>query len=227
MIKIVCISDTHCQLDKVKLPKGDILVHAGDALSRGTFNEFTEFMGHMEQIKDDYKHVIYVPGNHDRITEINEFIVKQECKSKDIIYLNDTGIELEEIKFWGSGVTPRFHNWAWNRDSGTSGTSYRKDHIDYDPIQKHWDLIPKDTEILITHGPPKGYLDKSVYDGKQCGCEYLLKKIKKINPKYHIFGHIHYYGGQVDFLNKNTTLVNAAVCNEQYQPKNKIVVLEY
>ncbi len=43
-MKIVCISDTHCQLRKVKLPDGDILVHAGDALSIGNLSEFMTFI---------------------------------------------------------------------------------------------------------------------------------------------------------------------------------------
>jgi hypothetical protein len=60
-----------------------------------------------------------------------------------VIYLNDSGVEIDGLKFWGSPVQPYFHNWAFNRIG--------------DDICKHWELIPLDTDILITHGPVKGF----------------------------------------------------------------------
>lgn len=36
-IRFVCVSDTHNQT--VKLPKGDVLIHAGDLTNQGTFSE--------------------------------------------------------------------------------------------------------------------------------------------------------------------------------------------
>ena len=224
MTKIVCISDTHCKLNQVKLPDGDILVHAGDALSRGTLSEFMEFVNQLEKIKVKYKHIIYVQGNHDRITEQNESLVKDECASRDIIYLNDTGITLEGISFYGSAVTPRFHDWAWNRDSEQGGTSVGPSNPKYDPIQKHWDLLPEKVDILITHGPPYGVLDKSVYDGALCGCQHLMKKVLEVEPKFHIFGHIHNWHGKEK--RGNTTFVNASSCTEEYKAINKPIVLE-
>jgi len=225
-MKMVCISDTHCQLNKVKLPDGDILVHAGDALSRGTLSEFTNFLNKMEKLANNkYKHVIYVPGNHDIITELNEDLAKKECASRNIIYLNNSEVSIEGIKFYGSGITPRFHNWAWNRDSGSSGTSYRKENPNYKSIDPYWDAIPEDTDVLITHGPPKGVLDISVYDGKECGCNYLWHRVQQVEPTFHIFGHIHEWGGQKVTL-RNTTFINASVCTEQYKPLNNVLVVD-
>lgn len=225
-IKLVCISDTHCQLSKIKLPKGDILVHAGDALSRGSHSEFISFINKMEKLaKNKYKHVIYVPGNHDWITELNEPLVKQECASRGVIYLNDSGITIDGFKFWGSAITPRFHDWAWNRDSDDCGTSKPPGHPIYKPIKLHWDMIPDDTDVLITHGPPKGFLDKSIYSGEHCGCPYLVKRVAEIKPKYHIFGHIHNWHGTYD-LGDGTVLINASSCTESYKPLNKPIVVE-
>jgi len=221
MIKIGCISDTHCQLDSVDIPDCDILVHAGDALSRGTYSEWTRFLDRYSILP--HKHKIYVPGNHDRITEQDEDLIKKECAEAGVIYLNNTGITLDGIKFWGSEITPRFHNWAWNRDSGISGTSYSRFEEDYDPIEPYWDMIPDDIDVLITHGPPNGILDLSVYSGDLCGCNYLLKKVEEIKPKYHIFGHIHqWHGMKVG----TTTFINASICNEQYAPINKPIIVE-
>lgn len=224
-MKLVCISDTHCKLNKIKLPDGDILIHAGDALSRGTESEFLDFIYKLKKIKVKYKYIIYVPGNHDIITEQDEDFCKRLCASAGVIYLNNSGVTLEGIRFWGSAVTPRFHNWAWNRDSGTSGTSYKSDDSRYDPIQPYWDQIPDDIDVLITHGPPKGILDVSIYNGENCGCQYLLDKVMEIQPKYHVFGHIHHYGGSHKEIN-NIVFVNAAVCDEQYKASNKVKVVE-
>lgn len=221
-MKIVCISDTHCQLNKIYLPEGDMIIHAGDALSHGTYSELVTFLNRYE--KTDYKHKIYIPGNHDRISEINEELVKQECVDRDIIYLNDLGITIEGIKFWGSGVTPRFHDWAWNRDSGEKGTSKHEDHPSYNPIDPHWDKIPDDVDVLITHGPPHGILDISVYSGDLCGCEKLLEVVNRVKPRYHIFGHIHHYHGTKTI--DDTTFINASICTESYRPTNKPFVIE-
>ena len=95
----------------------------------------------------------------------------------NITYLNDSGVTIEGIKFWGSPVTPWFHNWAFNRVG--------------EEITKHWDLIPADTDVLITHGPPKGILDETVHGRLHVGCGHLLKKVLEIKPKVHVFGHIH------------------------------------
>lgn len=220
-IKMVCISDTHCQLGKMDIPEGDILVHAGDALSHGTRRELSNFLYQYEKLPHAYK--IYVPGNHDRITEENEQLVKDECASRNIIYLNDSGINILGYNFWGSAITPRFHDWAWNRDSMNCGTSVPKDHPKYKSIKPHWDMIPENTDVLVTHGPPKGIMDMSIYNGVHCGCPHLLNKVQEIKPKYHIFGHIHNWHG----INVGeTTFVNASSCTEQYNPVNPPIELE-
>lgn len=226
-IKMVCISDTHCQLSKIKLPDGDILVHSGDALSRGTLTEFTRFinkMGNLAQKK--YEKVIYTPGNHDIITEENESLAKQMCAERGVIYLNDSGIKIDDFNFWGSAVTPRFHDWAWNRDLEQDRHNRETHYLPFKAIQDHWDLIPDDTNVLITHGPPKGFLDISVYSGVHCGCPQLLEKISNLkNLKYHVFGHIHNWHGIYD-LGNGTKLVNASNCTESYKPTNPPIVVD-
>lgn len=224
MIKIVCISDTHTQLVHVDVPDGDALIHAGDALNRGTEEEFTQFIQDYKELP--HKHKIYVPGNHDRYIERNESEALELFNKNNIHCLIDSGIEIEGINFWGSPVTPRFGNWAWNRDSDHQGHSLEPDEYFYDPIQPHWDLIPSTVDILITHGPPIGILDMSVYNGALCGCPRLLKKIKEVKPKYHVFGHIHFYGGQTK-QEGETIFINASVCNEQYRPVNQIISIDY
>jgi len=224
MTKIVCISDTHCQLDEIEVPEGDILIHAGDALSRGTYSEFSEFIKRFSALPHKYK--VYVPGNHDRVTELNEELIRDDCTALGVRYINNESLEILGIKFYGSGITPRFHDWAWNRDSGDGGTSYGPNNINYDPIKPYWDAIPDEVDVLITHGPVKGILDVSVYDGRQCGCYYLLQRVMDIKPKYHVFGHIHNWGGMTEVV-EGVTFINASVCNEAYDPTNEIVTIDY
>ena len=51
-------------------------------------------------------------------------------------------------------------------------------------------MIPKDTDILLTHGPPCSIGDKTIH-GNHEGCVDLLNAVRRVKPKYHLFGHIH------------------------------------
>jgi Icc-related predicted phosphoesterase len=202
------LSDTHNQHAKFKCEGGDILIHAGDATLRGTEVEILNFLDwYAEQ---DYSHLIFVPGNHDFGFERIPKLLAEACQDRNIILLNDSGVYVEEIKIWGSPVQPWFHNWAFNRDRGPD-------------IKHHWDMIPQDTEILITHGPPAGFLDVVTNaDGTpngRVGCQDLMDKILKSQIKLHVFGHIHEARG-VDYLGP-TTFVNASCLDRMYCPQSK------
>jgi len=88
-------------------------------------------------------------------------------------------------------------------------------------------MIPNNTDILVTHGPPLGILDQS-YPHKytdHLGCEELLEAVSRVKPKINIFGHIH--GGAGYWYNDGTHFVNASVLNEAYKPNNiPVTVLE-
>jgi hypothetical protein len=92
-------------------------------------------------------------------------------------YLEDSGVVVEGYWIWGSPWSPRFFDWGFNADRGQQ-------------IEQYWNLIPPDTEVLITHGPPKDILDNCM-DGFHAGCEVLAAKINQIKPLVHLFGHIH------------------------------------
>ena len=86
-------------------------------------------------------------------------------------------------------------------------------------------MIPENTDILITHGPPYGYLDKLPHIPENLGCELLRNRVDVIKPKIHVFGHIHYGYGYVN--NGDTHFINAAVLGEQYTYVNKPVDVEW
>ena len=75
-------------------------------------------------------------------------------------------------------------------------------------ISKHWKKIPANTDIQITHGPPYGILDKNRV-GFSAGCPSLKRAVKRIQPKLHVFGHIHEDSGMVKL--ERTTFLNACV----------------
>lgn len=207
-MRIVCISDTHDFHNEVVIPQGDILIHAGDCTGWGRMDQFKDFVDWFSGIH--YKYKIFIAGNHDWCL----FRSKEECTKlmTNIIYLEDESIEIEGLKIYGTPWQPEFCNWAWNLP--------RNSELLAEKVEK----IPNDTNILITHAPPAGILDKTL-EGESTGCELLLDKLNSLQQlKMHIFGHIHEdYGVK---LEKNITFVNASICTRQYYPDNKPIVVE-
>jgi len=215
-LKIVCISDTHTMHNQIKIPEGDIILHGGDISYRGTKQEIKEFLEWYEQL--NFKHKILIAGNHDWGFEKDPNFFAAMCKGYGITYLNDSGIELEGIKFWGSPVQPAFCDWAFNRARSEESSKDPYDNMDYqyDTIKPHWDKIPKNTDVLITHGPPHGILDETVRGKLNVGCEELLKAIARVKPKLHVFGHIHEARG-IKVIN-GVTHMNASSVDLSYNP---------
>ena len=207
-MKIIAISDTHGKHQHLKLPKGDMIIHAGDISRTGLKSEVLDFLNWYGALDFPYK--IFIAGNHDFYFEKESEKEIKNIIPKDVIYLNDSGILIEGIKIWGSPIQPWFFDFAFNRKRG-------------EEIAKHWELIPEDTDILVTHGPAFGVLDKTVV-GKEVGCTDLLEYIKKIKPKFHIAGHIHEAYGQVEI--EGTNFINASVLNLNYRLVNEPVVFE-
>ncbi len=93
-------------------------------------------------------------------------------------------------------------------------------------LHDRWMKIPEDTDVLITHGPPKGIGDEALA-GLWCqnvGCVDLLHRIKQLRLKAHIFGHIH--EGYGEYTLGRTRLVNASTCTLWYVPENPSIVLD-
>lgn len=207
-MRLVCISDTHGRHQTLTLPAGDVLIHAGDCTSTGKMDETLEFLQWFSEV-GDYAHRILVAGNHDFVFEDYPKKISQALPS-NIHYLQDSGVELGGLKFWGSPYTPFFNNWAFN----CRGQA----------IEPHWDIIPPDVDVLITHGPPYEVLDTLLEDGQQVGCPFLKRALERHPPKLHIFGHIHEEYGQVQ--TEQTHYVNASICNPDYRPVNAPVVVD-
>jgi Icc-related predicted phosphoesterase len=217
--RITFISDTHTKHDKLNgfLPGGDILLHSGDLTSRGYIGEIESFMKWYDKI-DNYDTKIFIAGNHDfGFQNDNEKLRGLLTGYKTIDYLEDELMMVGEdydnmIKIWGSPWQPEFHNWAFNLPRG-------------EKIKEKWDMIPVDTDILITHGPAFGKLDYVPYDNINVGCEELLTRIQEIKPKIHLCGHIHSGRGVV--FSEGTLYVNASVLNDRYEFRNKPITIDF
>lgn len=221
-MKITAISDTHtrhryCEAD---LPGGDLLIHAGDFMNSGHHQrEATEFFDWFTTIKG-YDKKVFIAGNHDRLLENDPTWSTLTIKDYErIIYLQDEGLALYDmdkdasVKIWGSPWQPEFNNWAFNLPRNG------------EEMKAKWDAIPEDTDILITHGPPFGYLDIPGDQSIRVGCEMLRYRVDEIKPKIHIFGHIHGSAGY--YYNGHTHYINAAILNEQYLYNNLPVTFEW
>lgn len=210
MPRIVCLSDTHNCHEQIIVPDGDILIHAGDATIRGTIDEIVLFNEWFKNLP--HPHKIFVAGNHDWLFELSNRYARTLLDAS-IHYLQDSWVEIENLKIYGSPWQPRFFDWAFNLTRGAE-------------LAEKWKMIPDASDVLITHGPPFGFLDEvpRQYFVENTGCEELRKRVERIRPRLHVFGHIHCGYGQTE--NFGVRFVNASNCDESYEPVNHPIVID-
>lgn len=211
-MKLVCISDTHGEHERLSLPPGDVLIHAGDLTAHGKMLETENFMRWLGL--QPFQHKLCVAGNHDTFMESDPALTSQFASDNGVVLLNDAGYQVDGINFWGSPITPRFLDWSFMRDPG-------------EPIEAHWRMIPDSTDVLITHGPPFGILDKIRRPSGELectGCPSLRERIKKVLPRAHIFGHIH--EGRGKFSEETVSYYNVSSMNEHYRITHDAVVID-
>lgn len=240
-IRITHISDTHNKHNQLNglLPGGDLLIHSGDISSLGRKSEVERFVKWFNDI-DNYTNKVFIAGNHD-MTFDREILLRDklayfegkteydtECaegKPKwleellgihlrpNVFYLENSFVILDDIKIWGSPITPSFgYGWAFNKDRG------------YD-INQIWNRIPNDTDIVITHGPIHSYCDRTDRGGLNVGCEQLYHRLNEVKPQLHFSGHIHEAYGY-----RNTKwgyAFNGCNCDLSYLVNNKPMTFDY
>ena len=209
-MRLVCLSDTHSLHWQIpNIPDGDVLIHAGDSLGQGTLENVADLNDWFGTLP--HRHKIVIAGNHD--WAFQETPQAARAMLTAAIYLEDSGVEIEGFRFWGSPWTPTFMDWAFMLDRG-------------EPLFQKWEAIPDNADVLVTHGPPKGIGDLATL-GFRCqnvGCSHLLNRIHELCLKAHIFGHIH--EGYGEYRLADTRLINASTCTERYEPINPPIVLD-
>lgn len=207
MPKIICISDTHSNTPKV--PMGDILIIAGDITGNGSESQVRSTLQWLGSLEHPVK--LLTPGNHDWLFQRETQKARELCEEHGITLLIDEGYRTHGLSFWGSPHQPEFFDWAFNLKRGRQ-------------IAAKWALIPPDTDVIITHGPPMGILDEAP-NGYNVGCEDLYATLKQIQPKLHVFGHIHHSYGVTQAAGFRTLFVNASTCDERYSCCNPPVTI--
>ena len=167
-MRIVCLSDTHNLHSAFAVPEGDVLVHAGDATLRGTREEVVAFDAWLGTLP--HRHKVLVAGNHDWLFE------REPDRARGMItnatYLQDEGVTIDGLAFWGSPWQPWFLSWAFNLQRGA-------------PLREKWDRIPAATDVLITHGPPHGILDRvEKLAGRVIGAAFGDRKSTRLNSSH-------------------------------------------
>ena len=181
-VTVVCISDTHNH--QPKLPDGDILIHAGDLTQSGSFAELQATIAWLH--RQPHPHKIVVAGNHDLLLDPSQdrspdaATKRENLDWGDVIYLENSEAAItcangRQLCLYGSPLSPKHGNWAFQ---------YPRSH---DPWSK---TVPSNTDIFITHAPPRAHLDLDF------GCNYLLGELWRIRPRLHVFGHVHKGYGQ-------------------------------
>lgn len=204
-MKLILLSDTHGKHEEIEVPIGDVLIFAGDCMTSGLreyeLNSFSEWFNALP-----HKHKVLIAGNHDWLFQRRPEIIKG--RFPNCHYLLDSEVNIGGLTIWGSPYQPEFCNWAFNLPRGPA-------------LKAHWDLIPGNVDVLVTHGPPRGILDYAKKGWKNLGDDDLMDAVNRTKPKLHVFGHIH--GGAGVEQTKDTVFVNASVVDEAYEVRRPAI----
>jgi len=209
-MKLCIISDTHTKHNYIGIKdyEADVIIHCGDISGNGGIQAITEFLkwfGDLEQ----FKHKIFIAGNHDWLFE-RANLRAREVVPDNVIYLEDEEVVIDGVKFYGTPVQKPFCNWAFNKPEGR--------------LVSHWQAIPDNTDVLITHSPPYSIGDYVPWNRTHHGSPSLYKEIvERIKPKIHCFGHIHEGYGIKHF--KDIIFINASCLDENYYAVNDPIII--
>ncbi|KAI8340622.1 Metallo-dependent phosphatase-like protein [Chlamydoabsidia padenii] len=215
--RFVCMSDTHGKTSfKFDVPDGDVFIHAGDLTRYGRASEFEPTIDWIKTLPHKVK--IVTAGNHDHVLdEVFGLITRKQhvltqFQQAGITYLEHESYQLPASlgghRLFVSPYAPMHLGGAF-MPTGS--------------LERYWQDIPESIDILVTHTPPRGYLDQT-RSGLHVGCPSLTNKIQAIQPKVSIFGHIHESNGYT--IENDILYINACTSNHRYQPNQLPVVFD-
>ena len=232
--RFVCVSDTHNAIPggAFKLPKGDVLLHAGDMTNQGSYSELRKTLNWLEEADFETKviiageppapstnHLADRPGNHD-ITLDSDFYAlhgstfhnqipedPSKCQqllenSPSILWLKHGSAVVNLQSPTGPRTTFKIFGSPYSPAWGTWAFAYGADEA-----TNIWDGIPDDADIVMTHTPPMHHRD-GANDHKPVGCPALREALQRIQPQLVVCGHIHSARG-VEFVRWNATASDA------------------
>lgn len=172
-MRLVAMGDTHGFHGRLEVPDGDVLIHAGDLTRKGTLAQLEDVADWLRSLP--HRHKVVIAGNHD--FALQQAPDRARALFRELTYLEDDLVTVGGLRIWGSPWQPWFHDWAFNLGRGPD-------------LDQKWALIPAGVDVLVTHGPPAGYGDRCL-DGSRVGCEDLLRHLGRVQPRVHLYGHIH------------------------------------
>ncbi|MBS2017809.1 MAG: metallophosphoesterase [Deltaproteobacteria bacterium] len=181
-MRIVAMADTHLFHDALaahgRVPDGDVLVHAGDMLQYGSLDELERAIAFLASFPHRTK--VVVAGNHEVCLEKRPAEARARLADAGFVYLEDEATTIDGVRFYGSPWQPKFRIWAFGAARGPE-------------LASKWARIPRDLDVLVTHGPPYGFGDTIRWrdEDRHVGCKDLLARVQIVRPRLHLFGHIH------------------------------------
>jgi predicted phosphohydrolase len=206
LVRLVVLSYTHGRHAELDVPEGDVLVHCGDLSGRGRLAEIAAFDAWLAELP--HPHKLVIAGNHDWAFQTQPEAARAALRHAH--YLQDSGLTIDGVSFWGSPWQPWFLDWAFNLPRGPA-------------LAERWAQIPPGTDVVITHGPPMGHVDQTAR-GESVGCEALTEALERLQPRLHLCGHIHEAAGESRL--GRTRVINASNLDLRYAPAGAPVVID-
>ncbi|KAG8167166.1 hypothetical protein KVR01_002855 [Diaporthe batatas] len=183
-IRVVCLSDTHDQIVR-DVPDGDLLIHAGDLTNSGSAKDIQKQVDWLASLP--HRHKIVIAGNHDSWCDVRARLVQDKREGnrvdfRGLHYLQDSSVTLHfqagrKLNVYGAADIP---------SCGRSSFAFQ-----YPADRSPWrGRIPTDTQVLVTHTPPRSHQDLGL------GCPGLLEELWRVKPRLHVYGHVHCGRGQ-------------------------------
>jgi Icc-related predicted phosphoesterase len=213
-MKLAITADLHGFLPDIE--PVDVLIIAGDICPVFNHDEWFQqqwldgsFRQWLKSLRPKVPHIIGIAGNHDFIFQTRPRTIPELYLPWS--YLLDDALEIDGVKFYGSPWIPNLPDWAF----------HASDII----LEDKWADIPDNTEVLITHGPPKNVRDRTDvrYGNIHAGCAYLAERVSKLpHLKLHVFGHIHEARGEMEIA--SARFINASFVDLDYRIRSEGVV---
>lgn len=210
-IRFLILSDTHdiAFPNPYMLPPVDVVLHCGDLTRRGGSAHYAAAIEQLSECKAEI--VLVIPGDHDVDLDapwwranMDDFDDPDEPFNSHDLFADASRSDIHLLPEGPARVTLRdgrsftIYTSPYTPEVPGFAFSYRRDEDRFSQVP-----IPKNVDIVMTHGPPglfqDGYRLETLQDGYRldttfgvpCGCPMLWKAIRHTRPRLHCFGHIH------------------------------------
>ncbi|KAI0508326.1 ser/Thr protein phosphatase family protein [Xylaria bambusicola] len=200
--RVLLISDTHGEAFNIRNEhKVDVVIHCGDLTDQSKLYEYHSTLKLLKELNAPL--TLVIAGNHDftldtpaferKVLEATDSLDPELVRKEygDIGAARRLFDDTPGVTFLDEG-THKFnlHNGAYLSVYASPFTpSQGGGAFQYRPNTGHRFTIEQDTDIVITHGPPRGIMDRTC-EGR-AGCPNLFAAIARARPRLHCFGHIH------------------------------------